>query len=154
MVKSTLIKNKMNKKGQGWSLDLVVAGVIFFSGVVILYIYAINYSSQAQVNLDEMFYEGNLAAELILSEGNYGILVDHKVNQSKLNNFHANYTYLKTLFGVNRHFYFTLKDLELNGNPATYVGRINSSNVDNLIQITRLTIYKNSPTKLQLYVWN
>ena len=51
------------------------------------------------------------------------------------------------------NFYFKIENLEIEGNPKDYVGIMNSSQVDSLIQITRLTIYKNKPTKFQLFVW-
>ena len=73
MVRSILIKNK---RAQAWSLDLVIASIIFIIGIIVLYVYAINYSSQAKDQLDELFYEGNLASELILSEKEQGISGD------------------------------------------------------------------------------
>ena len=73
-----LIKNK-NKGGQAWSLDIVIASIIFIIGIISLYVYAINYSSQTKNQLDEFFYEGELASKLILSEKETGILSDGKM---------------------------------------------------------------------------
>ena len=50
-------------------------------------------------------------------------------------------------------FYFNLPDITINGTSIHYIGRINESSVDNLIKITRFTIYKNKPAKLEVYVW-
>jgi len=143
-----------NKRAQVWSLDLLVAGIIFLIGIVVLYNYAINYSSQSKSNLDELFYEGNLASELILSEEDFGILSEGVVNQSKLETFYnLNNSEKKNILGVRHNFYFNMTGLEILGNSTDYVGIMNSSKIDSLVQITRLTIYKNKPTKFQLFVW-
>lgn len=144
-----------NKRAQVWSLDLIIAGVIFLMGIIILFYYSLNYSSQSKNQLDELFYEGNLASELILSEENAGILSDGIVNQTKLDNFY----YLgdpskKSILGIKNNFYFTMNNLEIQGEPKDYVGIMNTSSVDNLIQITRLTVYKNITTKFELFVWS
>jgi hypothetical protein len=142
-----------NKKAQGWSLDIVVAGVIFLTGVITLYVYAINYSSQSQKQIDEMFYEGNLAAELILSDEDFGILSENKINQTKLDDFHNNYDDRKNTLGVTRNFYFIIDDLELNSAPAEYAGRMNATETESNIKVTRIVIYKDKPTKFDLYIW-
>ena len=143
-----------DKKAQAWSLDLVIAGVIFLAGVITLYIYAINYSSQSQSQLEELFFEADVAAELTLSGSNLGILSENKVNQTKLESFNSNYPAKKATMGLRHDFYFTLGNLTLGGAPAAYVGQQNTSDVEHSIQITRITIYKNKPTKFQLYVWS
>src|SRR3989344_2746537 len=102
MEKYYLIKNLCkNKKAQAWCLDLVIASVIFLIGIIILYVYAINYSSQTK----------------------------------------------KNQLGLKYDFYFVMDDLEANGNPVGYMGKSNTSEIENLIQVTRLTIYKNKPVK-------
>ncbi len=142
-----------NKKAQGWSLDLIIAGLIFLAGVITLYVYAINYTSQSQKNLDELFYEGNLASELILSEEDFGILTDNRVNQTKLDDYYLNYSSKKAMSGLTHDFYFIMDDLTANGNSVDYIGKMNTTNTESLIQITRITIYQEKPTKFQLYVW-
>ncbi|MBU0894691.1 MAG: hypothetical protein KKF48_00305 [Nanoarchaeota archaeon] len=148
------IKKSKGKKGQIWSFDLVVATIIFLFGLLILFYYAINLSSQSKDKLDEFFYEGNLASELILSEVGVGILSDNKVNQTKLENFDALSDNDKRNFlGLNFNFYFSINNMKISGVPRNYVGILNTTEVDNLIQTTRLTIYENKPVKFQLFVW-
>jgi hypothetical protein len=143
-----------NKRAQVWSLDLLIAGIIFLVGIVVLYNYAINYSSQSKGNLDELFYEGNLASGLILSGEDFGILSNGIVNQTKLETFYnLDNSTKKSVLGVKYNFYFAMDELEINGTPRNYVGMMNSSQVENLIQITRLTVYKNKPIKFQLFAW-
>ncbi len=154
MVKSILIKNSKNKKAQVWGMDLVIASIIFAIGIIILYAYIINYTSQTRNSLDELFYEGNLASQLILSNTDNGILTNDKINQTKLNGFdNLSYQIKKSQTGVTKDFYFTFKNLEINGTPKNYIGKENNSNTENLIQITRIVIYKNNPTKFVLYIW-
>lgn len=144
-----------NKKAQVWSLDLVIAGVIFMIGIIILFYSLLNYSSQSKNQLEELFYEGNLVSELILSEENIGILSNGIVNQTKLDNFYYLEDPLKkSILGVKNNFYFTMDNLEINGTSQSYVGMMNTSSIENLIQITRLTVYQNKPTKFELFVWS
>lgn len=148
------VKFLSSKKAQAWGLDLAVAIVIFLAGVLILYVYAINYTSQSQETLEEMKYESNLASQLILSEDDFGILTDGKVNQTKLDNFHDNYESIKNTFGLRRDFYFVMENLTIDGAyPAPYAGKINSGEVSDLIQTTRITIYKNKPIKFEIFIW-
>jgi len=133
----------------------MIAGVIFLIGIVILYNYAINYSTQSKNNLDELLYEGNLASGLLLSEENFGIIANGKINQTKLETFNSLTTAeKKNSLGVRNNFYFTIENLEINGNPQTYVGAMNTTQIDNLIRITRISVYKNKPTKFQLFAWS
>jgi hypothetical protein len=143
-----------NKRAQTWSFDLVIASVIFISGIVILYVYAVNYSSQSKNKLDELFYEGNLAADLILSEGEFGILNENQVNQSKLDEVYLNYSGLKNFVGSRNHFYFTIQNLTIQGNPESHVGLAGPGEVENLVQVTRIVLYKNKPSKFNLYLYD
>jgi hypothetical protein len=147
--------NLKSKKGQAWSFDLVMAGFIFLVGIIVLYVYAINYSSQSQQHLSELFYEGRIASELILSEEDFGILTNDKINQSKLEGYAGtNYDSKKNTLGLSHDFYFNMSGLELSGAPASYVGKMNTTETEDLIQITRITIYKNKPTKFELFIYN
>jgi len=146
MDKSILIKPLKTKKAQAWSLDIVIATVIFLTGIIVLYVYAINYLGQSDDQLEQLFYEGNLASELILSEEDFGIIFDNQVNQTKLNEYNLNYPEKKNLLGVTSNFYFTLDDVN-------YFGSVNTTSVEDLIQITRITVYNYKPTKFQLFIW-
>lgn len=147
------MKNKMNKRGQVWSFDLIVAGIIFLIGMVILIYYALNFSPQSANQLEELFYQGNLASELILSEEGGGILSEGIVNQTKLDSFDVlSDENKRNFFGLNTNYYFVIDNLDMGGGRNS-VGIMNTSSIESLVQITRLTIYKNKPVKFQLYVW-
>jgi len=133
----------MNTKGQVWSLDLIVASVIFLIGIIILFLYAINYSSQTKNQMDELFYDGNLASELILSEEDFGILTGNKVNSSKLAVFDCKVK--KSEMSLKYDFYFKLGENSYCDIPT---------DTENLVKVTRITIYNDKPTKLELFVYH
>lgn len=143
MVKSILTR----KQAQGWGFDLIAAIIIFLSGVIVLYVYAINYTSQSQDDLQSTIYEANLVSELILSETNLGILTDGKVNNTKLADFNASYDSRKASFGLKKDFYVVMQEL-----PG-YIGRMNTTQTQSLIEVERVTIYNNTIVKLLVYVW-
>lgn len=142
------------KKAQVWGLDLVVASIIFLVGIILLYVYAINYYPQSRAQLDELYYDGDLASQLILSEENFSIVSDGKINQTKLNNFYSiNYGTKKSLLGASNDFYFVVDGLEVEGSPVNYVGKMNDTEINSLVRVTRLTIYKDKPIKFEIFVW-
>jgi len=144
----------MDRKGQVWGLDLMIGVVIFLIGIILLFFYAINFSDQSGDRLAEFFYEGNLGSDFLLSDGSLGILSKGVVNQTRLDNFSdLSDQDKKTSLGLNNNFYFSMNNLTVKGVPVDYVGIINTSSVENLVQITRLTVYKNKPVKFELYVW-
>ncbi|MBS3085589.1 hypothetical protein J4225_02790 [Candidatus Pacearchaeota archaeon] len=143
-----------SKKAQAWSLDVVVAIVIFMAGVIILYVYAINYVNQGGQQLDDLLYQGNTAAELLLGDDELGLVSNGKINQDKLNDFYASdYKLKKMRLGVKDDFYFILQNLEVNGTLVGYAGLMNSTAVKNSIKVSRFSVYKNKPIKFQIYVW-
>ena len=84
---------------------------------------------------------------MILSDNSFGITSNDRINETKLTDFDTNYVSRKTNFGLSRDFYFTLD------NGINY-GRVNTTGVDNFIQITRITTYNNKPTKFQLFIYS
>ena len=142
------------KKAQIWSFDLIIASIIFSLGILVLYIYAINHLNPSKNKLDSLTAAGNTISELLLSEENYGLLSNNKINQSKLDYFDSlSDEEKKNLLGVSNNFYFTFEGLEVNGHPKDAVGIINQGHVKNSIKVTRIAIYKNKPIKFELYVW-
>ncbi|MEM3074452.1 MAG: hypothetical protein QW727_00720 [Candidatus Pacearchaeota archaeon] len=154
MVKFILINKGNKKKAQAWSLDIIIAMIIFTSGIIMLFIFTINYANQAGNQLDDLLNQGRTASELILNNDESGILSDNIINQTKLENFYnSNYELLKRRLGVKDDFYFTIDNLEINGTQKEYIGRINSTKIENLIKIERISVYKNKLIKFNLYVW-
>ncbi len=147
MEKFILIKKR--KKAQGWGLDLIAAFTIFIAILAILYFYAINYTSQTEDKFNEMLYQGNLASELIFGEDSIGIMTDGQVDPAKLNSFDANYNLRKAAYGVKYDFYFMF-----NGNPSTISGKLNTTEVEDLVKITRIAVYNNKISKFELFMYD
>lgn len=149
------IKHKIKeKRAQAWSLDAIVAILIFFSGISILFFYAINYSDQITSTLDDLTSQGNTASELLLSNGELSILTNNKINQTLLDAFYfKDYDQKRRELGIKDNFYFTIDGLTISGNPTPFVGNIPSVNNQNSVKIERIIVYNNKPTKLELYIW-
>ena len=153
-VSISMFELSKSKKGQVWSLDLIVAVSIFLIGIIVLFFYALNYTNQSQNNLEYLYLQGHTAGEILLSEDSSGILSNGIINQTKLEIFYdKNYAEQKSVLGVKDDFYITLDDLVIDSNPVNFVGEINESNVNDLIKINRIVAYRNKPSKLQMYIW-
>jgi hypothetical protein len=160
---------KIKKRGQAWGIDLAVALMIFTFGILIFFFYTVNRTSQAGEILDLMYYEGNVVADSLLSEGSpknwnsskvntIGVLSDGKINETKLEYFYnlSSEDYNMTLYLFNTRFdyyFFLSENLSLSSGEVQGIGEA-PYDEDNLVQITRFTIYKNKPVTAYLHVWN
>lgn len=159
-------------KAQVWGLDLIVALIIFFAGIISIYYYSINLSSEAEENLDSLLYEGNLIASNLFSEGNPsnwsglsvdeilmpGILTDGKIDDEKiilLNNFLiSDSKKIKTKLNTQFDFCFKIIDSSFSSQfPEGICTASFSSDVANNVKITIFSIYKNTPRKIELNIW-
>ena len=75
----------MNKKAQGWGLDLIFALVIFIVILMAIITYAINFTSSGSNELNYLFDEASFASDILLSENPPGILTNEKIDDDKLN---------------------------------------------------------------------
>lgn len=162
----------MKNKGQAWGFDLFAAIFIFLGGIVIFYFYSLNYPSEGTNTLQSLSYEGNLIAEMLLTEGypqnwnennvvRIGIMSNNKINQTKLELFHNltltdnNYKKTQGIFTVrNNYFISPSKPFIINNIGVNLIGRNYTDNSQNIIKISRLTIYKDEPITLNIYIWN
>jgi len=163
-----------SKKAQAWGFDLMIATTLFMAGVIIFYVYSINYPTEGQETLDTLLYEGNFIAESLLSEGfpnnwtadlnnviRIGILNNNKVNETKLKGLYdwtttgQGYAQTKAIFNTRYDYFFNFSaQITLpNNEEIDGIGQWHSGNPENLIKITRLTIYQNKPVTLNVYIW-
>jgi len=166
---------KYRKKAQAWGIDLMIAMIIFTVGIVIFYFYALNAPGEAKETMESLSYDGKIIMNTIFSEGypldwnpgnvvNIGILSDNKIDETKLENFDAmtgtddDYDRTKILFNTRYDYYFFLDDqMVINSFPVDGIGKpgVNRYDTDyeNLIKITRFTVYKGKPITAYLYIW-
>ncbi len=159
---------KVNKRGQGWGFDLVIASIIFTFAITFFYIFALNYSSGSEEVLRSLEYEGQLIADSLLSEGNplnwnetniykIGIVSNNKINNTKLEMFYnlTNKSFYKTkeLFAIQNNYYINFSDpINISGSIKPFIGNY-SANAKNLIRISRLSVYNNKPVSVSVNVW-
>lgn len=163
--------NNMKKRGkqsQAWGIDMAVAVVIFSIGIIVFYFYALNSQNEAAENFEKLGYDGKIIVSSILSEGypadwgleevvTIGILSENKINETKLERFYSlstdNYGKTKALFNTRYNYYFFLTEkMILGSGEVEGIGK-EPTNPENLVKITRFTIYKNKPVTAYLYVW-
>ncbi len=168
----------MKKKGQAWGFDVIMGSIIFILGLVIFFLYSLNYPRQSEDTIDILEFEGDFISENLLSAGNpdnwdennvirIGITNNNKVNQTKLERLYymanvasnnGGYNKTKSLLNTRYEFFFNFtQQIEIGNPPEPLYGGIGKNftdnNPENLIKITRLVIYNNQPTTLQLYIW-
>ncbi len=165
---------KTNKRGQAWGIDLIIAFIIFLMGILIFFVYSVNYSEESKENLYSLSHDGDIIFNSILSEGypmdwnstnviRIGILTNGRINETKLERFYNfsvnNYAKTKNKFNTPYDYYFNMSSkimistsvIEGIGKPGINLNNLNSSN---LIKITKFTIYKEKPVTAYLYVWS
>ena len=150
----------MKSKGQGWALDVMVASAVFITAIMIFFFYSINYNSESTEILDSLQYDGNAMADVLLTSGfpiNWtdsnvivpGLLINEKIDEAKLSNFSKiDYQKQKSLLNTKYEFCFTFD------NPTIKCyGKSYNSAAENLILISRITIYQNKPALLKIFIW-
>ncbi len=166
----------MNHKAQVWSLDAIIGVTIFTSAIILFYVYAVNFSDDAQVALTEMQNDGKFVSSNLLSEGSPrnwnlthvevpGISNRNRINQTKLDLLYlVNQDYNKTKRLLNTRFdyyFFFNQPLTANNTLLDGIGKpglnrttiISIENPRNIVKTQRYVIYQNEPAVLTLYLW-
>lgn len=156
------------KKAQAWGFDIIVATGIFIFGIIAFFLYTINYPTGEQEKLDELLYEGNIIADNLLSEGHpinwttdtvskIGLINNKTINQDKLEYFYnlseSDYGRTKSILGTKYNYFINFSTpIEISGE---YIGGIGlfPLNTKNNIKISRVSIYKNKPTSIEVQIW-
>ena len=88
----------------------------------------------------------------MLKDEEIGIVSNGEINQTKLEDFYyKNYDSKKNQLGIKDNFYFNFSGMSVDGSSIEYVGKKDSS--EDLVQVTRFTIYSKKPIKFYVYVW-
>ena len=160
---------KKMKRGQAWGLDLMMASFLFIGGILVVYIYSLNLSDQTEETLSQLKYDGTTVADSLLSEGTprnwqagnvekIGLLNGGRINETKLELFYnlsiTSYQKTKILFGVNSNYYVIFSEpLAIGASSVDGIGSA-PANPKNLIKITRIAIYKEKPTNIDILQWS
>ncbi len=155
-------------KGQIWSIDLIIAVTIFLTGIIFFYVYTLNYGNDADTTLVEMQYDAEHIADIVRSAGypkNWspgevnipGIIDEGHINESKLSKLalltEQDYQRTKALFATSYNWFINFSEPMIIGN-VTYasIGQT-STNPTELFRVQRITIYRNKPVIMNIYIW-
>ncbi len=159
-----------NKKGQAWGFDLMIALVIFISGIVLFYLFSLNSPSQGTETLDELRYEAQLIGSNLVTPGfptdwtsatvvQIGITDNGKINQTKLDRLYnittapSGYSATRSLFNTHNEYFFNFStQMFIEGNPVEGIGNQPSS-ASNIIRYSRLAIYNDQPVTISILSW-
>jgi len=164
----------MNKRSQAWGIDLIFGIMIFSVGIMIFFIYSVNQSGETKESLVNLGHDGDNILSNLLSDGyptdwnssnviEIGILSNNKINETKLERFYNftinNYAQTRSIFKTRYNYYLSFDNMTINSIVIDGIGKpgVNRTNLNinatNLIKITRLSIYKDKPATIYLYVW-
>jgi hypothetical protein len=157
------------KKAQAWGFDLIIAATIFVAGMVMIYLYTLNYPSQEEDTIQTLKHQGETFSESLLSDGSPtawtltdvvrpGILSEGKIDQTKLELFDnlvtSDYNRTRSLFRLKDNFYIEFQEnITLNGIVKGGIGIVPTGE-ENLAKITRIVIYEGNLTSLNFYIWD
>ena len=165
------------KRGQAWGFDVMIAAMLFLTGIITFYLYTLNSQTEGQNTLDGLIYDGNFLADSLMSEGfpqdwnetnviTLGITNQNKINETKLERFYtmshpvnnpAGYEKARKIIGTQYNYFVNLsQSITFSGVPIPEEGigfSFTGQQYDNLIKINRVTIYNNKPTTLHVYIW-
>lgn len=156
------------RKAQAWGFDVIIAIGIFIFGLVVFFLYTINYPNGEYEKLDELLYEGNIVADSLLSTGipenwttasvsKIGILTNNKIDHDKVEEFYevssTQYLRARSLFGIKYNYFVNFsQSIEISGNAIEGIGLF-SQNPQNSIKVSRIAIYQNKPVTVEVQVW-
>ena len=167
---STNHSHKMfQKKAQAWGIDLIVATMIFFGGIVFFYLFLLNDSGSDESSNLDLKKEAEIFSGSVFSEGSpenwtainvvrIGILTDGEVDFSKLEQFHdlsvSDYQLTKSLLRIKNEYYLNFSQPINFGEGA--VAGIGSPPIDarNLFKLARLNVINGEIKNFNVYIWN
>jgi len=168
-------------KAQFWGIDLMVAVGIFLIIIILFYVYSLNYPSESVEKINEMLKKGDFITDTLLSEGyptdwnldpdnvgHIGVMsTEGKIDNVKLESFYdltvSDYENTKSLFNTKYDYYFNFSEnMNFGGGPIPGIGKeggddigqiLSDEDPQNLVKITRFTVYDDKPVTAYLYLW-
>ncbi len=159
----------IKKRGQAWGLDATVAAMIFIAGVVIFYLYVINYKTSEGNEIEMARFESEIVASGFLSEGTpsdwdentvtrLGVLSEDKIDELKIARFYnltqSDYERTKRLFGTRYDYGLTFSEpIVIESQVITEMGQQPSPTAEASFKVTRFTSYKGKPITVEINTW-
>jgi len=157
------------KKAQAWGIDLVVAVMIFLSGIIFFYLYSLNYSGWGELAFEKVERDAKLVSDSLMGGGfpsdwdeenvvRIGIVDDGNVNQTKLERFYflvvSDYERTKRLFSVSSNYYVSFKrNVSVNGSSVGEFGSF-PDDYENLAKSERVVVYSNKVNTMEVFAWS
>ncbi len=167
------ISTKKRKKAQIWSIDLLVAVIIFLSAIIFFYKYGVAELMDNDADIDYLLQDGKLISNYLLSEGipenwtadNVTLigLTDGsaRINPQKVMAFSNismdNYGLSRRLLSSSNDYYVFFENSQNEKiiiDNVSFIGKnYTEDNPENLIKIERFAFYNSSVIKMVVYVW-
>ncbi len=113
---------RRKRRGQVWSMDLIIAVVVFLLAIGVFYFFT---QSRTNEDTSKLYVESQLIANKLTGDEQGSITNGTLINDDKLNDLIDDYTYdeLKELLGIHDDFCIVLQDQDGNiiliGNSST-----------------------------------
>ncbi|MBA3064152.1 hypothetical protein FP803_01810 [Candidatus Woesearchaeota archaeon] len=164
-------------KAQVFSLDLIIAVLVFGSAILIYYKNITNLSDQDEELLDDLLIDAKSISNSLVSQGypynwnkdnvvRIGITDNNRINETKLEQFSMiPYNEGRKLFGTAYNYYVFFRDKDNNILPFNEslegIGKpgVNSTNIQTvenpkkLVKVTRLIVKESDIKKMVIYLW-
>ena len=159
----------MKKRGQAWGFDSMMGAVIFITGALVFYFFALNYGSANNQKVDQLVHDTTSVADSLLSEGipanwnatsvtKIGIITNNKVNNTKLatlyNMSRDNYNNTRRTINTRVNYFINFSEPRIvNSQPVQGIG-IDPTNATDTFRVTHYIVYNDKPTTLYVILWN
>ncbi len=162
-----------NKKAQIWSIDLIIAVVIFFAAFFVFYKYGLGALDSARDDKSFLLQDTKLISNYLVSAGypqswttETVTLIGLTDGESRLdpnkvemfsNMSKSSYLQTKNILSASHDFYIFFEDSNSNKIKIRNISSIGKNytndNPDNLLKIERFIFYNSSIIKMVIYTW-
>jgi len=164
-------------KSQVWSIDVIVAVIIFITALVLFYKYSINLVDVEGKDSGNLLLDGKLISSYLVSAGNPNDWEDHSedtnligltngnmdINPQKVQEFSdlvtLDYPQSRKLLSTTHDYYVFFEDknnntIRIKGVGVDGIGKgYTTENQEDIIKITRLVYYNSTIIRMVLYIW-
>ncbi|MBW2975190.1 hypothetical protein KY366_05725 [Candidatus Woesearchaeota archaeon] len=160
----------LTKRSQIWSIDLMIAAVIFLTALLFFFRYSINNINPENREIDNLLLESKLISSYLVSEGYppgwtagdvtlIGLTDGNmELDPDKVESFKAlSYPESRKLLSTAHDYYVFFEDKDNNTisiKGVEWIGKdYTAEDPDNVIKIVRFVNYNSTIIKMMVYVW-